>query len=283
MNKSKLVLILTVAGLMVASSVFAQRGMRWRSDAWGPGGQYGKMYDVKTVETMSGEVEAVERFTARKGVADGIHLILKTEQEKISVHLGPAWFIENQSAKIKSGDQIELTGSRIDYEGKPAIIAAEINLGEEALVLRSADGFPAWSGWRGPGMRRGRWQNRGCFGMGPGRGQFGSPNYDVNSVITVTGMVEKVEKRPGKAGSFFGVHLMLKTEKESFDVHLGPEWFVEDGESKFLINDKVKVTGSRIMYKGRPAIIAKEIVKGDDVLKLRDDRGFPSWRGWRRR
>jgi hypothetical protein len=46
--------------------------------------------------------------------------------------------------------------------------------------------------------------------------------------------------------------------------------------------DKVEVTGSRITFDGKPAIIAAEVKKGDEALKLRDDNGFPVWSGWRR-
>jgi hypothetical protein len=34
------------------------------------------------------------------------------------------------------------------FEGKPAIIAAEVKKDDEVLTLRDASGFPAWSGWR---------------------------------------------------------------------------------------------------------------------------------------
>jgi hypothetical protein len=47
--------------------------------------------------------------------------------------------------------------------------------------------------------------------------------------------------------------------------------------------DKIEVKGSRITFGGRPAMIAAEMKKGDEVLKLRDDSGFPVWSGWRRR
>ena len=41
--------------------------------------------------------------------------------------------------------------------------------------------------------------------------------------------------------------------------------------------------GARTTFAGKPAIIAAEVKKGDEVLKLRDDSGFPVWSGWRRR
>jgi hypothetical protein len=106
------------------------------------------MYDPATVETVSGEVTAVEQMAPVKGMRYGIHLMLKTEKETISVHLGPGWFIERQDIRIEKGDKVQVTGSRVTVAGKPAIIAAEVVKGKDRLLLRDKVGIPAWSGWR---------------------------------------------------------------------------------------------------------------------------------------
>lgn len=106
------------------------------------------MYDTKTVETIAGEVVSVWKITPTKGMAYGVHLIVKTDKEAVSVHLEPGWYIENQDIKIKPKDKIEVKGSRITFEGKPAIIAAKVIRGGEILKLRDENGFPVWSGWR---------------------------------------------------------------------------------------------------------------------------------------
>ena len=106
------------------------------------------MYDPKTVETISGVVEKIEKITPMKGMSYGVHVLVKTEKETIDIHLGPGWYIENQDVKIMSGDKVEVTGSRITFQDKPAIIAAEVKKGDEILKLRDENGFPAWAGWR---------------------------------------------------------------------------------------------------------------------------------------
>ena len=45
-------------------------------------------------------------------------------------------------------DSVEIKGSRVTFEGKPAIIAAEVKKGGETLTLRDDAGLPVWSGWR---------------------------------------------------------------------------------------------------------------------------------------
>ncbi len=133
----------------VANESFAQRGMMGRGGGgWGPGSQYGRLFDPKTIEKISGEVLSVETVTPMKGMRQGVHLLVKTEKETISVHLGPAWFLENQDVKIMPKDKVEITGSRITFQGKPAIIAAEVRKDDQMLKLRDENGYPVWSGWR---------------------------------------------------------------------------------------------------------------------------------------
>lgn len=152
MRKFGLVIVIGVtAVLFAAASTLAQpkSGMMWRgSGGWGPGSQYNRTYDPKTVETISGEVTRVDRITPAKGMSGGVHMLVKTDKETISVHLGPSWYLENQDVKIEAKDKVEVKGSKITFAGKPAVIAMEVKKGDEVLKLRDDNGFPVWSGWR---------------------------------------------------------------------------------------------------------------------------------------
>jgi hypothetical protein len=146
-----------VAIFLAAVSSFAQPkpGMMWRgSGGWGPGSQYNRMYDPKTVETITGEVTAVDRITPAKGMSGGVHMNVKTDKETISVHLGPSWYLENQDVRIEAKDKVEVKGSRVTFGGKPALIASEIRKGNEVLTLRDEAGFQP--GWPGDGAREPR-------------------------------------------------------------------------------------------------------------------------------
>jgi len=135
-----------VSALAMTTSVFA--APRTGMGGWGAGTKYGRLYNAQTVETVSGEVVKVEKIKPMKGMSYGIHLVLKTEKGEIPVHLGPAWYLSNQDMEIAAGDKVEVKGSRVDFGGKPAIIAAEVKKGDETLKLRDDDGFPMWAGWR---------------------------------------------------------------------------------------------------------------------------------------
>lgn len=90
----------------------------------------------------------MDMITPMKGMSQDVHLTSKTDKETISVYLGPWWYIENRDIRIEPKDKIEVAGSRITYQGKPAIIAAKVKKGDEVLKLRDENGLPVWAGWR---------------------------------------------------------------------------------------------------------------------------------------
>jgi hypothetical protein len=148
----KVVGIAGIIGILLfalAPHAVAQGGPRWRgSGGWGPGSQFGRLYDPKTVETINGEVVKVDRITPIRGMSAGLHLLVKTDKEEVSVVLGPQWYLENQDVKLEPKDKVEIKGSRVTVQGKPALIAAEVKKGNETLRLRDESGAPVWSGWR---------------------------------------------------------------------------------------------------------------------------------------
>ncbi len=148
-DRAAVILLAPLLALFLCSSSDAQPVKGWKgSGGWGMGGGYQRMYNPATVETVSGDVVKIDKITPTKGMSYGIHLLLKTDKETISVHLGPSWYIERLDTKIEVGDKLEVKGSRVTFSGIPAIIASEVKKGDSVLTLRDANGFPAWAGWR---------------------------------------------------------------------------------------------------------------------------------------
>ncbi|MCX5891241.1 MAG: DNA-binding protein [Deltaproteobacteria bacterium] len=140
-----------LALVLAATAAWAQPGMGpggGQGRGMGAGNSYNRMYDPKTVATVSGEVESLSQSTSGRRMAYGVHLTLKTEKETIPVHLGPSWYLEKQGITFAPKDKVEVTGSRIMYQGQPAIIAQEVKKGGQVLKLRDAAGVPAWAGQR---------------------------------------------------------------------------------------------------------------------------------------
>lgn len=144
-----LLALIGLLSLIFATECFAQRGIRWRgSGGWGPGSQYSRMYDTTTVQSIQGVVVSVDSITPMKGMSYGVHLMVEINKDTLSVHLGPGWYIENQDTKIELKDTVEVKGSKINFQGRRAFIAAEVKKGNDVMKLRDEKGFPVWSGWR---------------------------------------------------------------------------------------------------------------------------------------
>ena len=139
-------------------------------------------------------------------------------------------------------------------------------------VLVVALAFTA-SAFAAPRMGMGGW------GMGTTYGRM----YNPQTVETISGEVVKVEKITPMKGMSNGIHILVKTDTGETSVHLGPSWYIDKQDTKIAVGDKVVVKGSKVDISGKPAVIAAEVQKDDEVLKLRDDNGYPAWAGWRKR
>ncbi len=122
------------------------------------------------------------------------------------------------------------------------------------------------------------WKGSGGWGMGSQYQRV----YNPATVETISGTVEAVNQIEPMKGMYYGVHIMVMTDKGGLEIHLGPGWYVERLDTKIEKGDKVEVKGSRVTMSGKPVIIAAEVKKGDNVLVLRDSAGIPAWAGWKR-
>ena len=120
------------------------------------------------------------------------------------------------------------------------------------------------------------WAQSGSGGDAP-RLHYGKM-WDARTVETLKGQVVSVEKYvPGRGGTVYGLRLTMKTDSETISVILGPAWYIEAQHFKFEPRDALEVKGSRMSVQGQPTMIAGEVKKGDQSLKLRNETGSPLW------
>lgn len=150
MNKLKFAVgLLLIAGLLVLNSKESLSQGRMRGGGWGMNNQYVRIFNPNSMVTFKGTISSIDTFTPRRGMSYGIHLNVKSaDNQTISVHLGPAWYINNQDTKFKAGDDIEITGSKVMFNKQSVIIASEVKRGDKVLMLRDPNGIPLWAGWR---------------------------------------------------------------------------------------------------------------------------------------
>ncbi len=119
-----------------------------------PGWPMGQMFNPKTVETVNGKIESIEKVTAgRTDIPARVLLKLKTDQETVTVYLGPEWYLEKQKTKLSPGDYIQVKGSRITMDNMPVILPNDITKGGEVMHFWDEQGMPLWRG-QGPGRQQ---------------------------------------------------------------------------------------------------------------------------------
>jgi hypothetical protein len=119
---------------------------------------------------------------------------------------------------------------------------------------------------------------------GPGAAR---PMYDVKTETMITGTVQSVDSVSGAGGggrhAAGGTHLVVKTEKETLAVHVGPTAYLTEQRITLGTGDTLEILGSRIAMDGESVVIARQIKKGDNTWTLRDASGRPLWSGRERK
>ena len=127
------------------------------------------------------------------------------------------------------------------------------------------------------------------------RGFMHGPLYDPATEITIKGVVNEVQQLTGKTATstpqmwascprgWAGTHLSITTDQgTTMIVHVGPAAFLAQNNFALAKGDKLTILGSKVQYVGSEFLIAREITKAGQSLKLRDGEGFPLWSGARR-
>jgi len=103
------------------------------------------------------------------------------------------------------------------------------------------------------------------------------PRYDAAAEMTIHGVVQDVRNFYCPISGDEGTHLIVATEKGTIEVHLAPTRFLNGRRWQFFRGDEVDVVGSRIAYRGREALIARTIARGNQTVALRKADGKPLW------
>lgn len=112
-----------------------------------------------------------------------------------------------------------------------------------------------------------------------GRKSYYNKIYDEKTFTEIKGEITSIEQIVMKKGTSTGIHITVKTETETYAVHLGPKWYLDKQAVQLKIGDKVVVKGSKVRIDSKQTLIAKDVVKDGNTLNLRDQTGKPVWSG----
>ena len=139
--KLKIFILFILLSVLCSYNLYAQK-------AQGPESNIILIYNTGTVETILWHVRSIENIYSLNNTSYDIIMNIYTSNGEILVHLGPAEYLEEQSIKINIDDNVTVTGSKINYEGKIIIIAEIVTVGGKQLKLRNDYGDPLWLGQR---------------------------------------------------------------------------------------------------------------------------------------
>lgn len=101
-------------------------------------------YAPTSEQTMRGWVVETRDFQCPVTGTVGSHITVKSETGSIEVHLAPASFMKQYEINIRKGDNVTVVGSRIMFEGKGALLAKSVAIGNETYNFRDQSGRPLW-------------------------------------------------------------------------------------------------------------------------------------------
>lgn len=104
-------------------------------------------------------------------------------------------------------------------------------------------------------------------------GSYGT-YYQADAESAFEGEVFAVVKIPlTKSGRSYCMALQVMREGTPCTVYLGPAGFLRRKGMQIQPGDVISVVGSQVVVNGREMVLAREVVRGDDVLKIRQETG----------
>lgn len=116
------------------------------------------------------------------------------------------------------------------------------------------------------------------FAQGPSAPAPTKVKFDQASQIKFTGVVDQIEQRnPGGTCKAQSVFVTVKAGEETYELQVGPKWFVDNLTWTFTKGDKLDVVGWKVNKEGSNALVVRKINRGEWSLEPRDDSGAANW------
>lgn len=103
------------------------------------------------------------------------------------------------------------------------------------------------------------------------------PAYNTAQEQTFSGTVQEVKDYQCPVSGTIGSHIAVKGGAEMVEIHLAPAKFLKDYDIVLKPGDQVKITGIKFVFQGKPAMLARVVVDGQNTFTFRSDKGRPEW------
>ncbi len=101
--------------------------------------------------------------------------------------------------------------------------------------------------------------------------------YDNSNQIIVRGTVEDVKDYKCPVTGTVGTHITVRRATGTIEVHLAPVTFMKRYEIVINKGDHIEIVGAKILFEGKPALLAKAAAIDITTYAFRDAAGKPLW------
>jgi len=221
---------------------------------------YNRLYNARTQVNFSGVITGIQRAKPMANMDTGVTLLVKNDNGggTAVVDLGPAWFVDRQTAKLKTKQHVEIVGSKVFVDGRGVVLAKLVKAGSQVLALRRISGRPYWDIAQ-PVV------------LGP------DPN-----VTEITGTIEAYRIFGDGSDSYSG--LVLNTANGALTVDLGPSWFFEPQQFNFQNGNTVTIATNRTFSVDTNGNVVPAYwfrTAGNTYFLRNSANGMGIWQGWR--
>lgn len=221
-------------------------------------------YDRTGETAFAGEVIQGPAQGAGRSLGDTVRVRTRDGEER-RLHLGPSWYREAIGLSPQHGDQIHAVGSPDTDQNRNQIMARELNWNGQTYRLRNREGIPLWAAAGRP-----EWSSYARLGS-------------QSQAQELTGEIEGIETvSPGGRDMGPGMVLRLRSRdqtRQTARIHLGPYWFVEENMPGLRVGQQVQVRGAPEDWGGQQVLLASELSRNQQRVRLRDGHGRPQWAG----
>jgi hypothetical protein len=101
-------------------------------------------YNTAAETKVAGVIQDVSEFFCPVSDDQGMHVLLKSDSGNLLIHVAPARFLRGQEIRFSPGQQLEVVGAQVKFQGRDSLLARQITRGNELIVLRDHSGKPVW-------------------------------------------------------------------------------------------------------------------------------------------